>query len=46
MAAHYLKEMREVQPEGPYLLGAAHQVAQFAFEMACQLAAEERESRC
>src|SRR2546423_10485211 len=40
MAAHYLKEMREVQPEGPYLLGGRSSGGTIAFEMACQLAAQ------
>jgi amino acid adenylation domain-containing protein len=39
MAAHYLKEVREVQPEGPYLLGGRSSGGTIAFEMACQLAA-------
>lgn len=38
MAAHYIKEMREVQPEGPYLLGGRSSGGTVAFEMACQLA--------
>jgi len=40
MAVHYLKEMREVQPEGPYLLGGRSSGGTIAFEMACLLAAE------
>jgi aspartate racemase len=40
MAAHYVKEMREVQPEGPYLVGGRSSGGTIAFEMACQLAAE------
>jgi aspartate racemase len=40
MAAHYLKEMREVQPEGPYLIGGRSSGGTIAFEMACMLAAE------
>jgi thioesterase domain-containing protein len=40
MAAAYLKEMREVQPEGPYLLGGRSSGGTVAFEMACMLAAE------
>ncbi len=40
MALHYLKEMREVQPEGPYLLGGRSSGGTIAFEMACLLAAE------
>ncbi len=37
MAAHYIKEMREVQPAGPYLLGGHSLGGMIAFEMACQL---------
>jgi thioesterase domain-containing protein len=37
MAAHYIKEMREVQPYGPYLLGGHSLGGMIAFEMACQL---------
>lgn len=40
MATHYIKEMREVQVEGPYLLGGRSSGGTIAFEMACQLAAE------
>lgn len=40
MAAHYIKEMREVQPEGPYLIGGRSSGGTVAFEMACQLAAD------
>ena len=39
MAAHYLKEMREVQPAGPYMLGGRSSGGTIAFEMACQLEA-------
>jgi thioesterase domain-containing protein len=39
MAAHYLREMREVQPIGPYLLGGRSSGGTIAFEMACQLEA-------
>jgi aspartate racemase len=39
MAAHYIKEMREVQPAGPYLLGGRSSGGTIAFEMACQLEA-------
>lgn len=37
MASHYIKEMREVQPAGPYLLGGHSLGGTIAFEMACQL---------
>ncbi|HEX3282864.1 MAG TPA: amino acid adenylation domain-containing protein [Pyrinomonadaceae bacterium] len=39
MAAHYIREMREVQPTGPYLIGGRSSGGTVAFEMACQLAA-------
>ncbi|HKP35522.1 MAG TPA: amino acid adenylation domain-containing protein [Pyrinomonadaceae bacterium] len=39
MAAHYIQEMREVQPEGPYLIGGRSSGGTIAFEMACQLEA-------
>jgi amino acid adenylation domain-containing protein len=44
MAAHYLAEVREVQPEGPYLLGGASYGGLIALEMAQQLAAEGQET--
>jgi len=37
MALHYIKEMRVVQPSGPYLLGGHSLGGMVAFEMACQL---------
>ena len=40
MAAHYIKEMREVQPEGPYFIGGRSLGGMVAFEMAQQLRAE------
>ncbi len=39
MAAHYIKEMRSLQPEGPYLLGGASSGGLIAYEMAQQLRA-------
>lgn len=39
MAAHYIEELREVQPKGPYLLGGRSSGGTIAFEMACQLEA-------
>jgi surfactin family lipopeptide synthetase A len=39
MAAHYLKEIRGVQPEGPFFLGGYSFGGCIAFEMAQQLAA-------
>lgn len=43
MAAHYIREMREVQPVGPYLIGGRSSGGTVAFEMACQLAAEHEQ---
>jgi aspartate racemase len=43
MAAHYIREMREVQPEGPYLIGGRSSGGTIAFEMTCQLKAEGEE---
>ena len=40
MAAHYIKEIRRVQPEGPYVLGGYSFGGAIAFEMAQQLSAE------
>jgi amino acid adenylation domain-containing protein len=40
MAAHYIKEMREIQPDGPYLIGGRSSGGTIAFEMACQLEVE------
>lgn len=37
MAAHYVKEMREFQPEGPYFFGGYCGGGKIAFEMAQQL---------
>jgi thioesterase domain-containing protein len=37
MAQAYVKEVRTVDPEGPYLLGGSSTGAAIAFEMACQL---------
>jgi amino acid adenylation domain-containing protein len=37
MAAHYVKEMRELQPEGPYFIGGRSLGGMVAFEMAQQL---------
>lgn len=43
MATYYLKAMREVQPEGPYLLGGYSMGGMVAFEMANQLRAQGQE---
>ncbi len=37
MAAHYIKEMRELQPSGPYFIGGRSLGGVVAFEMAQQL---------
>jgi thioesterase domain-containing protein len=37
MAAHYIKEMRELQPQGPYFIGGRSLGGMVAFEMAQQL---------
>ena len=43
MAAHYIKEMLDIQPEGPYLIGGRSSGGTIAFEMACQLTAAGEE---
>src|SRR5262249_55453963 len=43
MAAHYVEELRAVQPEGPYLLGGWSMGGVVAFEMAQQLQRLEQE---
>jgi amino acid adenylation domain-containing protein len=43
MAAHYLNELRQVQPEGPYLLGGFSFGGIVAFELARQLIAAGQE---
>jgi len=43
MAAHYVKELREFQPEGPYYLGGRSLGGTIAFEMARQLNAQGQE---
>ncbi|MEA5569306.1 amino acid adenylation domain-containing protein [Anabaena sp. UHCC 0399] len=40
MASHYIKEIRTVQPQGPYLLGGFSSGGTVAFEMARQLVAQ------
>jgi aspartate racemase len=40
MAAHYIKEMRELQPVGPYFVGGRSLGGMIAFEMARQLRAQ------
>lgn len=43
MATHYIKEIRSVQPEGPYFLGGYSLGGIVAFEMAQQLMAQGQE---
>src|SRR5439155_12408102 len=43
MAAHYIKELRELQPNGPYFLGGRSLGGIIAYEMACQLRAQGHE---
>jgi len=43
MAAHYVKEIRELQPAGPYFIGGRSLGGTIAFEMACQLRAAGEE---
>jgi amino acid adenylation domain-containing protein len=43
MAAHYIKEMRELQPNGPYFIGGRSLGGMIAFEMARQLRARGQE---
>jgi thioesterase domain-containing protein/acyl carrier protein len=43
MAAHYLKDIRLLQPQGPYFLGGYGSGGQVAFEMAQQLQAQGQE---
>jgi amino acid adenylation domain-containing protein len=40
MAAHYIKEIRELQPHGPYSIGGRSLGGIIAYEMACQLSAQ------
>jgi amino acid adenylation domain-containing protein len=40
MAAHYVREIRELQPEGPYFIGGRSLGGMVAFEMAQQLKAQ------
>ena len=43
MAAHYIKEIRRVQPQGPYFLGGYSFGGMIAFEMAQQLSTRGQE---
>jgi amino acid adenylation domain-containing protein len=43
MAAHYVKELREFQPEGPYFIGGRSLGGTIAFEIARQLKAQGQE---
>ncbi|MBS1570502.1 MAG: AMP-binding protein, partial [Bacteroidetes bacterium] len=40
IAEHYIRELRQVKPHGPYFLGGYSFGGIVAFEMACQLAAQ------
>jgi thioesterase domain-containing protein/acyl carrier protein len=43
MAAYYIKEIRQIQPQGPYYLGGASYGGSVAFEMAQQLQAQDQQ---
>jgi amino acid adenylation domain-containing protein len=43
MAAHYIREMREAQPVGPYFIGGRSLGGIIAYEIACQLHAQGQE---
>ncbi|HYW74575.1 MAG TPA: amino acid adenylation domain-containing protein [Pyrinomonadaceae bacterium] len=43
MAEHYIHELRQVQPDGPYFLGGRSLGGIIAYEMACQLRAAGQE---
>ena len=43
MATHYLKEIRQLQPHGPYFIGGRSLGGMIAYEMACQLRAAREE---
>jgi thioesterase domain-containing protein len=43
MAAHYIKELRTLQPQGPYLLGGMCFGGMVAFEMAQQIQADSED---
>lgn len=43
MASHYVREMRELQPEGPYFIGGRSLGGMIAFEMAHQLREQGQE---
>ena len=43
MAADYIKEIREVQPTGPYLIGGRSLGGIIAYEMGCQLRSQGQE---
>ena len=40
MADHYVKQIRDVQPEGPYILAGLCAGGELAFEVACRLQAQ------
>jgi amino acid adenylation domain-containing protein len=41
MAEHYIRDLRRLQPHGPYFLGGYCFGGNVAYEMACQLAAQQ-----
>jgi thioesterase domain-containing protein/acyl carrier protein len=43
MAAHYIAELRQIQPHGPYFIGGRSLGGIIAYEMACQLRAQGHE---
>jgi amino acid adenylation domain-containing protein/FkbH-like protein len=43
MAAHYLADLRRIQPEGPYHIGGYCFGGIVAYEMACQLAQQDQQ---
>ncbi len=43
MAAHYISELRALQPEGPYYIGGYSYGGSVAYEMACQLQRQGQE---
>ena len=42
VAGYYIEALREIQPDGPYLLGGHSFGGAVAFEMACQLQAQQQ----
>jgi thioesterase domain-containing protein len=46
MAADYVREIRSLQPSGPYFLGGRSLGGIIAYEMARQLRAQDQKSAC